>query len=372
MPKAIRSPWQSNRNRMNDKEAEVIEAIYVCGLGETTWVSVLAGIQRLTSSRLVGLATTGAASEVLHHAGEDEAWAQELILSYNNEFHHYDRSLEIMSNWEAGRWYDDREWSTSAQRARSVTHQEFLRPRGMCYWEGTYIRRTQDVSHFLTLAGGESMQSESYRDPIARIYKHLGRAVRMRVQLDTAQGKCVGGWSMFDALNLPAFLLDEHRRLVHANAVAQTMMRCEKGFQFVHGCFSPEGCSDAGSWRVACDLGAIVIPRQASPHEPLVMTLTPVAAQTRLAGDLQRPLILMSAPALYSAPRHRRALRLAFHLTVAEIEICLLLCQEGLSPQECADRRQVEIGTVRAQIKSILVKAGVKRLPQLVGVVARL
>lgn len=53
----------------------------------------------------------------------------------------------------------------------------------------------------------------------------------------------------------------------------------------------------------------------------------------------------------------------------AEAEVCTLMCTEGLSSQEGADLQNVFVGTIRSQIKSIYLKTGVDRLPDLVRIV---
>jgi DNA-binding CsgD family transcriptional regulator len=53
-------------------------------------------------------------------------------------------------------------------------------------------------------------------------------------------------------------------------------------------------------------------------------------------------------------------LQSAYELTAAEVEVALQLLS-GHNPDAIASQRSVAIGTVRAQIKSILAKVGVSR-----------
>jgi DNA-binding CsgD family transcriptional regulator len=53
-------------------------------------------------------------------------------------------------------------------------------------------------------------------------------------------------------------------------------------------------------------------------------------------------------------------------MTTAETEIALQLAQ-GKPPEAIAKQRNVSVGTVRAQIKALLAKAGVSRQVELVA-----
>ncbi|WP_455776479.1 helix-turn-helix transcriptional regulator, partial [Burkholderia stabilis] len=62
-------------------------------------------------------------------------------------------------------------------------------------------------------------------------------------------------------------------------------------------------------------------------------------------------------------------LRVFYGLSLAEADLAVLLCCDGLSPQACAELRGVSIGTVRTQIKAIYAKTEVARAAQLAALV---
>ncbi|MES2363066.1 MAG: helix-turn-helix transcriptional regulator [Pseudomonadota bacterium] len=365
-----------NSKRVESASAALVEDIYATALGDQPWEPVLHGIRQLTGARLVSLMTLdGTGLPMMQKiASDDVGWADELRQSYNAEFHGHDPTGQVVANWAAGRWYDDREWNLPEKRTRSVFHQEFFPPRDAGYWEGTFLHRTETLGHFLSLVGRGGRQDEvrSYRDQIAGIQAHLGRAIRMQARLDELQGQVAQGEAALDALTAPLFLLDEQRRLLRTNAAARALMAREPALRFVQGCFAPAGSLDPASWQAACERGVVVIPCKAPGTRPLVLTLIPVPAQASLARDRQRPLTLMLGSGARSATERQRHLCVIYGLTAAEAAICIQLCDEGLSPQACADVRQVLIGTIRSQIKSIYFKTGVTRLPELVRLVASL
>jgi DNA-binding CsgD family transcriptional regulator len=354
----------------------LIDDIYATVLGEQSWAPVLEGIRLLTGARIVNLVALDGigATCALDSASDDAEWAHELRQSYNADFHPFDPTASVVANWESGRWYDHREWSTHAERARSIYHQEFLRPRGVGNWEGMFLHRTQDSSHFLSLSNGwrEHDNATTFRDQIAAVQTHLSRAVRMRERFDALQERAACGESALEALPAAVLLLDEQRRLRYANGAAATLMARESGLRFVHGRFMPPGTESDQAWLAARQRGSICIPRAAAAAGPLVLTAVPISARTHLARDSQCPLTLLVAPGTRTPEDLRQRLRALFDLTSSEAAVCVLICQDGLTPEACADRRQVSLGTIRSQIKSIFLKTGVARMPELVRLVATL
>jgi DNA-binding CsgD family transcriptional regulator len=299
---------------------------------------------------------------------DDAAWVDGLTKSYNAEFYLYDPSPQNVARWSAGRWYDDREWTSPSHRAHSVYHQEFLRPLGLDNWEGTFLNRTSNLSHFLSLMGESTRQDNdrAYRDQIGDIQVHLVRAIRMHTKLDELHRKVTQGEAALDALSSPVFLLDEQRRLLRANFAAQALMEREPTLRFVHGQFAATGYSESKQWQAALEHGVIVIPRKEPRTRPLVFSLIPVPANTRLATDRQQPMTLMLAQSVRSTSERRQHLCVIYGLTAAEAVVCTLLCDDAHSPQRCADIRQVSVETIRSQIKTIYIKTGVNRLNELV------
>lgn len=99
----------------------------------------------------------------------------------------------------------------------------------------------------------------------------------------------------------------------------------------------------------------------------MALSLIPVPPSSTLARSWPRPLVLMSLPSNKSAAARARRLRQLYGLTQAEAEVAVMLACEELTPAECADRRGVSVGTIRAQIKMLQMKMDVSRLAQIVS-----
>jgi DNA-binding CsgD family transcriptional regulator len=97
---------------------------------------------------------------------------------------------------------------------------------------------------------------------------------------------------------------------------------------------------------------------------PLVLDVFPLPTRTSRLFFEPRVLVVARGPK-GSAARRAAVLKAVYALTSAEIHIAQYL-SEGQSAELIAARREVEVGTVRAQIKTIMAKVGVGRQVELV------
>ena len=75
----------------------------------------------------------------------------------------------------------------------------------------------------------------------------------------------------------------------------------------------------------------------------------PVPEQSRLMRERPGVATLMTAADLRSPSARAQQLRVFYGLSSAEADLAVLLCCDGLSPQECAGLRGVSIGTIRTE-----------------------
>jgi DNA-binding CsgD family transcriptional regulator len=252
----------------------------------------------------------------------------------------------------------------TSQRS-SVFYEEFIRPQGLGSTSGLFLHRGQHDSAFLTLVGATGSQglSERQRRQLDALTTHISRALRMQMRLQQQELDAAIAESTLDTLAVPVFVLDESRKLLYANALARRLMSEEAALRFLNGRFCPACCAGHEQWQIACTQGGLLLTRKNGGALPL--TLMPVPWQSSLAHLRHGSLTLMVAAAMSTPAERAQRLRLFYKLTAAEADLAVLLCCEGLSPQECADRRGVSIGTVRSQLKSIHAKTGVTRSGQL-------
>jgi DNA-binding CsgD family transcriptional regulator len=350
----------------------LVDDIYAAALGEHGWNVPLQGVRELANVRLAGLLSFEHASQqpaIDNTVGDDDAWVIACRHAYNTEFYRHDPAPGLIGDWPAGRWYEDTVMLPAARRKGSVFYEEFIRPQGLGSTSGLFLHRGEHDSAFLTLVGPTGSQGleEARRRQIDVLQTHISRALRMQMRLKQQELNAAIAESSLDALPLPVFVLHESRKLLHANARAQGLMSEEPALCFLHGRFAPSCCPGQEQWQAACMQGGLLLTRKNG--SPLPLTLIPLPPHSSLARLGYGRLTLMIAAAPGTASGRAQRLRLFYRLTAAEADLAVLLCCEGLSPQECADLRHVSIGTIRSQLKSIHAKTGVVRSGQLVRLV---
>jgi DNA-binding CsgD family transcriptional regulator len=97
----------------------------------------------------------------------------------------------------------------------------------------------------------------------------------------------------------------------------------------------------------------------------MLLEVIPLPVMDWAFGFEPRVLVVARGPQMDQS-RLRGLLPLLFGLTSAETEVALCVA-EGQSPEAIAALRSTSIGTVRAQIRSLFTKLGVKRQSALVS-----
>jgi DNA-binding CsgD family transcriptional regulator len=97
----------------------------------------------------------------------------------------------------------------------------------------------------------------------------------------------------------------------------------------------------------------------------------PCVAQRVALGDDDASFLLLIADLDTLMPTRIDLLEHGFGLTPCEARVAAAL-SAGMTPSEIARHHGISMGTVRSQLKSIFVKTGTKRQPELIAVLARL
>ncbi|MCO4889508.1 helix-turn-helix transcriptional regulator [Cupriavidus sp. WGtm5] len=371
----------SQLNPADADDEALIDDIYAAGLGEQPWQTVLHALRRKTGVRLVNLLTLDAISPWLAPvavAGDDDAWTAAALQSYGTEFFRYDPALPIMHKWETGHWLDDVDVCSPRQQARDIFQQEFMRARGLEHWSALKLYQNGQRSGFMSFMAecDAPPLTEEQHNTIARLCRHVSRASLLGLRIRHLEEKALLAECMLESLDSAVWLLDTDRRVLSCNAAARTLMASQSTrLRVVHGRLIPEGCSESMQWQAACMNGLLsLLPAgtQGDAAHPLHFSLIRLPPGTQLARTWQRPLTLMTFRVMRGPGERVRRLLLVYGLSEAEASVCVLMCCDGLTPQDCADRRQVSIATIRTQIKSIYAKTNMQRHGDLVRLVLSL
>jgi DNA-binding CsgD family transcriptional regulator len=212
--------------------------------------------------------------------------------------------------------------------------------------------------------------TEPERAVFASLAPHVRAAVRTQAALEGNGAALLAG--AMDALSIPAFVCDRTGLVKALTPAAEQLVLGNRALQLKEGRLRASQSADARELENAIGVAA---QGHARPDAPLLRTVIlrssdkdaaptvlDVIALPSPASELTFvPRVLIVARSSKAANERKTAiLQAAYSMTSAEIDIALQLCA-GKSPETIATSRKVAIGTVRAQIKTLLAKAGTKR-----------
>jgi DNA-binding CsgD family transcriptional regulator len=178
-----------------------------------------------------------------------------------------------------------------------------------------------------------------------------------------------------DAADTALFVLNRFGWLVGASREAERLLRTETFFRLKGGAVRATAASQDAALQASIARG-----QAAWAGAPFAPVSSIMLTNDRTAGNLQIKVVtlppkdfsLSAEPAILvlgegrPAELDRDALRQGYRLSPAEIDVVQSL-RLGLSPAQIAEQREVSIGTVRMQLKSIFRKVGVSRQSELVA-----
>jgi DNA-binding CsgD family transcriptional regulator len=261
---------------------------------------------------------------------------------------------------------------------RDPHYQEFARPWDVPYICLSTLDRTPDLLIGLAVVRNHRQGhiSEPERAVFASFAPHVRAAVRTQTALE-GQGATLLAGAM-DAMSLSAFVCDRSGTVRSLTPAAERLVSQGRGLQLKEGRLRTFQAADnkelddaigiaaRGQSRPGAPLLRTVVVRDADQNAaPIVLDVISLPPQGTELTFLPRVLVVARGS---KAANERKAvlLQAAYNMTSAEVDIALQLCA-GKTPEVIAAARKVAVGTVRAQIKTLLAKAGAKRQIELVA-----
>lgn len=202
--------------------------------------------------------------------------------------------------------------------------------------------------------------------------EHLRRmfALRGRVASLTARGNLLN--AIFTSSPQPSFVLSSSGRVMMASAAGEAFLRAGRFLRLRNGQLGPAIDENREAYELAISAASETSDRRAAEcllmardGSVVLMSLTPLSA------PLSDAAILMTI----AEPRKRLPgeivaghLQRVYGLTGAEADIALRLA-DGQTIRDISDARRSTIGTVRTQVKHILLKMDAKRQSDVVRAV---
>jgi DNA-binding CsgD family transcriptional regulator/PAS domain-containing protein len=205
---------------------------------------------------------------------------------------------------------------------------------------------------------------------------HIRRAVTISNLFDLKAVEAATFAATVEALTIGVVLTDEHAKIVHANAAAETMLAASDPILMQHGRIAVESASTTTSLHSAIAQAAkdeaalgqkgIGIPIIRPSGDPRVIHVLPLRRgpmRARLAQRAAAALFIASAAA--PPQMSHVALNQLYDLTPAEIRIFELIC-EGHTRDAISGLLGVSVATVKSHLLHVFEKTGSHRQVDLV------
>ncbi len=265
---------------------------------------------------------------------------------------------------------------------RSAYYNDWMRPQGFRHTMGNTLLSEDEVVANITLMRPADMGTFARGEVLAfeRLSRHMTRALQMAVRLDRLEGAPAGP-AAFDALPLPLALVDAQRRVLHANAAMESLLRRREGLWLRQGLLT--AIDSAAQHGLAARVAAAVDVSESRPppaaplwlpsgqHEGLSVQVLPVAGGRGRYLPPRRSVLVMVVDAPGVPALALEALRGRHGCTHSEARLALLIC-DGRALREAAADMGITYGTARIYLKTVFEKLGVHSQAQLVSRVLHL
>lgn len=220
---------------------------------------------------------------------------------------------------------------------------------------------------------------ESSRRTMSLLLPHLQRALQIKVRLGLCERLSAVTLDLLERAGIAVMMLDESRRLLFANPLADRMLGRQSGLHMARGRVSAGSPATEVFERLVREAAQTSAGKGLHAGGMLNVSGADGTASRVFVSPLPPdhlpcgtgiPAVLILASDAAGAPRPPAdQLREAFGLTPAEAQLLAALVG-GENPSDYADRLGISIDTVRTHVKRVLGKTGFHRQVDLVGAIA--
>ncbi len=267
---------------------------------------------------------------------------------------------------------------TPDEHAVHPHYNEFARPWDIPYICLATLESQKDLLIGLAVCRSEREGhiNDEQRRVFASLAPHVRAAVKLQIALEGNGAKVVRG--ALETLSIPAFVCGRTGAVQAITTSAEEILRREQGLllrnQFLRAFRDDEDRALSDSIQKAARglalpgapvMSTIVVHGSDEANAPIVldvMSLPSIALEFTSAPRV----VVVARGSRGADTRKAQLLQGVYGFTAAETDIALQLAR-GQSTEIIAQQRRVAVGTVRAQIKSMLAKLGVRRQMELVA-----
>ncbi|MEH6458362.1 helix-turn-helix transcriptional regulator [Chitinimonas sp. JJ19] len=310
------------------------------------------------------------------HASKPRQWhsfghSEQSLASYADRYVAMDPWTMIVNRTPVGEWVAEHQHFDDAFVAKNEFFQRYMLPNGLRRLIGTRAFDDGRIEALIGFQRGPDAEpfSDSDTELLTRLSPHLELACRLSTEFSRLRMQAAVARQALDRLAAPIWVLDGDGRVLFANhaadegglpGMAVRQGRLLADAPAVHARLT--SLLTQATSRTA-QSGALALERQDGGR--LTVLVAPLPAGSPLVADSQRPLVLLMAhdPSASDA-QPLDVLAALYGLSPAECRLAALLL-EGWTPAESAERLQVQVSTVRTQLKSMFWKTGTHRQGEL-------
>jgi len=267
---------------------------------------------------------------------------------------------------------------TPEEHAIHPHYNEFARPWDIPYICLATLERQNDLLIGLAVCRSEREGhiNDEQRRVFASLAPHVRAAVKMQIAFEGNGATLVRG--ALETLSIPAFVCGRTGAVHAVTTPAEQILRAEQGLslrnRFLRAFRDDEdkALNDAiqkASRRQTVPgtpvASTVVVHGKDEAASPIVLDVMPLPS-IALEFSAAPRVVVVARGSRGADTRKAALLQGVYGFTAAETDIALQLAR-GQSTEHIAQARKVAVGTVRAQIKSMLAKLGVSRQVELVA-----
>jgi DNA-binding CsgD family transcriptional regulator len=262
----------------------------------------------------------------------------------------------------------------------SQYYNEWMKPQGVDHSLGTTLLSEGGMVANLTLLRSADVGNYSAEEVAGfkRICGHLRRALRVAMRLESVTARGHMTTEAFDCLPYGAAFLDVHGKLIHCNAVAETLIGAGNGLTLRNGRLVAVDVAEQRKLRALLqrfahdpagdsDLGpeSMTVGRRENAR-PLILSAIRLSVHRRAFITAQPTILLLIVDPETARPTEIGLIRQLYQLTQTEARLAqALLTGNGL--KQAADEAGITYETGRWYLKILFQKTDTRRQAQLVA-----
>jgi DNA-binding CsgD family transcriptional regulator/PAS domain-containing protein len=257
--------------------------------------------------------------------------------------------------------------------SRSEYFTDYSLPAGRRYLLGTYAYKENNVTTAFAVMRrpGQQPFNASEASLLAHLIPHLRRVAHIDRRMRAAQQADGLIGAALDRLSDAVLVVDSGMRIIQTNVAAEEMLSSTSGLHSKSGRLQAADHNDTAKLRKLIedaarfkrqdneDCGGAMALEMPDDLRSVVV-VAPLMPRAAIFGLSDRRLALVVVSRLQTPASVQRYLRTAFQLTPAEARLAERIVR-GTTLAEAASELEVQVSTLRTQLKSIFLKADTQR-----------